>query len=97
MADEPKRRAIELLFTMIPKDIRELVGMYAGIWLFILVPVFVFGLVMGVLTYVGNLNKKSKEPDRQCWQLQKIDNQIFKINTCTGETEELKSVLSGTK
>ncbi len=29
-------------------------------------------------------------PQENCWKVQEVNGQVFKVNTCTGEVEEIK-------
>ncbi|SER46667.1 hypothetical protein SAMN05421690_10292 [Nitrosomonas sp. Nm51] len=49
------------------------------------VAAFVFG-IMGASRWDGQLH-----PQTKCFELQEIGGKTFKVNTCTGETEEFKT------
>ncbi len=79
-------RLISELLGIVPTEMRELIGLHAGVYLFILVPMIVIGGGMALVRILD----KDEAPSAQCWHLQKIDSRIFKVNACTGKTEELK-------
>jgi hypothetical protein len=77
-------KLISELVAFVPKDLQEMVGLQVGIWLFV-PPMILLGGAMALL-------KAFKEPPKQevpCWQIQTVEGRAFKINRCTGETEEL--------
>lgn len=76
---------ISELLAFIPKDLRELIGMMAGIYLFIFIPIIFFGGFKAV----QKLLEKPEAPVVQCWQIQKVDGRLFKLNSCTGEAVEI--------
>jgi hypothetical protein len=69
------------IFPSLPKEIRYFIG---GLIAFFLFQMMIYGLVY-LPTYIKNIAKKSGEPNQPCWTLQKIDTQLFKVNSCTGE------------
>ena len=81
---------ISEIVAFIPKDLRELIGFMAGIYLFVSLPLLIFG---GVRIVQKNIDKPD-EPSVQCWQLQNIDERFFKLNTCTGEAIEIPQIKS---
>lgn len=74
------------ILSFIPKDMREMIGVVIGLWLFVLMP---FVLVASV-KFITDAMKAPKSPDKPCWQLQQVGDRIFKLNACTGETVEVK-------
>lgn len=70
---------------LIPKDMREMIGLQIGIYVFILTPMILLGGAM----FLFKSFQEPKAPETQCWQIQKIDGHIYKLNSCTGETAEL--------
>ena len=69
------------LVQSLPKEIKYIIG---GIIAFLLFNLMIYGLVYLPKAIIDFSNKIGK-PTSQCWTLQKIDNQIFKVNTCTGD------------
>jgi hypothetical protein len=45
-------------------------------------------ILLGAFALI-KLFQEPKAPDVPCWQIQKIENRVFKLNSCTGETVEL--------
>jgi hypothetical protein len=97
MSDTPEKESsgawahlISEIVAFIPKDLRELIGFMAGIYLFVSLPLLIFG---GVRLVQKNIDKPD-EQSAQCWQLQKIEERLFKLNTCTGETIEVPQIKS---
>jgi len=91
MTEEPKKheggwaRLASELVAFIPKNMREIIGVHVGIYLFILTPIV---LLFGVFALI-KLFQEPKVPEVPCWQIQKVENRVFKLNSCTGETVEL--------
>jgi len=88
MYDEQKQGAglasvVHNVVSLVPKDVRELVGKISGILLIIAVPVAIILVVM----ILYNLKQISR--DVPCWQVQVINNRVFKVNACTGELSEM--------
>ncbi len=86
--DEHKQGAgfasvVQNVLSLVPKDVRELVGKISGILLIIAVPVAIILVVM----ILYNLKQISR--DVPCWQVQVIGNRVFKVNACTGELSEM--------
>ncbi|MCZ8252254.1 MAG: hypothetical protein O9318_07275 [Hylemonella sp.] len=91
MADETEKTkgitsVIHALFSFIPSDLREMVGVFSGLVLAFAVPAAV---ILGVMTLYYTM-QKSKIQTVACWQVQIIDKRAFRLNTCTGELVELK-------
>ena len=80
-------RLVTEIMSIIPKDMKEMVGFQIGMWLFVLTPM----LLVGGATMLLKLFKEPKPPEVACWQIQKLDNRLFKLNACTGETIELRA------
>jgi hypothetical protein len=88
MSQEPKKDEglwapllLELM-TFIPEGMRKMIGFHFGYNLLIIVPAVV--LISGV-----SLIKWYQAPTTSCWVIQKIEDRLFKLNSCTGETVEL--------
>lgn len=79
-------RLVTEIVSIIPKDMKEMVGFQIGLWLFVLTPM----LVIGGAGMLLKMFTERKPPEVACWQIQKLDNRVFKLNSCTGETIELK-------
>lgn len=76
---------ISEIVAFIPKDLRELIGFMAGMYLLVSLPLLIFGGVRFAQKYFD----RPAEPSIQCWQLQKFGERLFKLNSCTGETIEI--------
>jgi len=76
---------ISEIVAFIPKDLRELIGFMGGFYLLISLPI----LILGGVNWVQKNIDKPQEPTAQCWKIQKLDERLFKLNTCTGETIEI--------
>ena len=91
MSDDEKsdvaKTAASRILDMIPADTREMIGEFYGIFLFVAAPA-----VIGIALYAAFqfANSLSKE-DAPCWDLKTINNTIYKINRCTGQTEIIKT------
>jgi hypothetical protein len=87
---EPKGLAavIHAILSFIPEDLKDMVGTFAGFVLAFAVPVAIVLAVM-LLYYAMQNSKYSTTP---CWQIQAVDQRLFKLNTCTGELVEVKDV-----
>ncbi len=72
---------ISSLLKFADKDTKE----FINILLFIFVPMAFMLIFMGAM----KLLKSMDEPKEACWSVEKIAEQIIKINKCTGETELL--------
>jgi len=76
---------ISEIVAFIPKDLREFIGFMAGMYLLIFLPMI---FINGVSAIKKSLDKPEIQT-AQCWQLQKVDGRLFKLNSCTGETTEI--------
>ena len=76
---------ISEIIAFIPKDLRELIGFFVGMYLLVFLPIMI---ISGVSAIKKSLDKPEM-PTAQCWQIQKIDSRLFKLNSCTGETTEI--------
>jgi len=87
MTEEAKKpdglwaRLVSEFVAFIPKDMREMVGLQVGIYLFILSMVILFS--------ASALIKLFQAPDVPCWHIQTVENRVYKFNWCTGQTLEL--------
>jgi hypothetical protein len=72
-------------FSWIPGDMKELVGLQLGIYLFTLTPIVLLFAAFAIVKWVNS----PKAPEIQCWKIQSVENRVFKLNTCTGESVEL--------
>ncbi len=63
------------------KDTKELINVF----LFMFVPMVFMLLLMGVFKMINKID----EPNDACWSVEKVDDQFFKINKCSGEIEIL--------
>jgi hypothetical protein len=84
-SESTKNRLITELISIIPKDTREMIGEYAGIYIFIFTPM----IMIGGLVFIMNILTSEDLPEVPCWEIQKVEDRIFKINTCTGESVEI--------
>jgi hypothetical protein len=78
-------RLVSELLSFVPHDLRELMGLFLGIWLLILLPLMLLFSFFALI-------KVLQEPRRAevpCWQIQKVDNRVYRLNACTGEALEL--------
>jgi len=85
---------LSALLSILPKESREFIGVYV----MILAPM---ALIYGV-TYLPQILESMTKPSEKCWELQELKERIFKVNTCTGEIEEVflkdkKSSVDATK
>ncbi|MFY9328476.1 MAG: hypothetical protein WAO76_10720 [Georgfuchsia sp.] len=76
---------ISEIVAFIPKDLRELIGFMAGMYLLVFLPIII---ISGVSAIKKSLDKPETQT-AQCWQIQKIDSRFFKLNSCTGEALEI--------
>lgn len=83
------RKLLLELLGFISSDDKKLIGGILGILLFVLMPMLIIGGAIHLLKTMENLSK----PDAKCWEVQNVDGRIFKVNTCTGETDELPNLL----
>jgi hypothetical protein len=65
-----------------------MVGILTGFILVFAVPAAVFISVM-LLYYTM---QKAKITEVACWQIQAVENRLFKLNACTGELTEVKDL-----
>ena len=65
----------------LPKEMRYAIG---GILVFFLFQMMIYGLVY-LPKAMKDFSEQFGKPTEKCWTLQKIDKQIFKVNSCTGE------------
>ncbi|EJG1697236.1 hypothetical protein CDB74_RS17475 [Vibrio parahaemolyticus] len=80
--DEKSTKGIlTLLLSLVDKDTKK----FINIFLFISVPIVFTLLLMGAM----KLLEKLDESNEACWSVQKVEEQVIKINKCTGETELL--------
>ena len=86
-------KLISELLALIPKDMRDMIGLQVGVYLFILTPMLIIG---GAVALMKTFQDK-KPQEKPCWQIQQIDGRIYKLNACTGETIEIASNPTGTK
>ena len=90
MTEEAKKpdglwaRLVSEFVAFIPKDMREMVGLQVGIYLFILSMVILFGA-----SALIKLFQEPKAPDVPCWHIQTVESRVYKFNWCTGQTLEL--------
>ena len=75
---------ISALLSILPKDMREFIGVY----IMIFAPM---AIIYGV-TYLPKILEGMSQPTEKCWELKTIESEIYKINTCTGETELFKTI-----
>jgi hypothetical protein len=78
-------RLISEIVSFIPKDMREMIGFQVGLYLFVFTPMVI---LVGAFALI-KLFQAPKALEVPCWQIQKIENRLFKLNSCTGETIEL--------
>jgi hypothetical protein len=78
-------RLVSELLSFVPHDLRELMGLFLGIWLLILLPLMLLFSFFALIKVL----QEPKRPDVACWQLQKVDNRLYKLNACTGEAIEV--------
>lgn len=69
------------IFPSLPKEIRYAIG---GMLVFFLFQMMIYGLLY-LPNAIKHFSEQFGKPTEKCWALQKIDNQIFKVNSCTGE------------
>lgn len=84
---------IKEVFAFIPKEIREMIGVIGGMYLFVSIPILIFAAVKLVQTTAD----KAGEPSEHCWQIQKVEDRLFKLNACTGETVEMPQAALGSQ
>lgn len=84
---------ISEVLSFIPKDLREFIGFMAGMYILISLPMLILG---GVKLVQKNIDKPESS-NTQCWQIQKVDNRLFKLNSCTGETIEITQPETNTR
>jgi hypothetical protein len=78
-------RLVSELLSFVPHDLRELMGLFLGIWLLILLPMILLFSFFALIKVL----QEPRRADAVCWQLQKVDNRVYKLNACTGEAIEL--------
>ncbi len=78
-------RLVSELISIVPKDLRDMVGMMIGIYAFVLVPV----LMLGGAGFVGKYFQHASEDAKPCWSVQAVGDRAIKINACTGETKDI--------
>ena len=72
-------------FSWIPGDMKEMVGLQLGIYLFAFTPLVLVFSAFAIVKWV----RSPKVPEVQCWQIQSVEDRVFKLNTCTGDSVEL--------
>ncbi|TAN44066.1 MAG: hypothetical protein EPN26_17020 [Rhodospirillales bacterium] len=70
--------ALGAIFARAPKDVIEFFSFMIGIFIF-----------LGVIAAVSNIPKLFR-PSADCWRIQQVEGKPVKLNTCTGETVEIK-------
>jgi hypothetical protein len=91
VSDDPKKdqslwsRLVSELLSFVPHDLRELLGLFLGIWLLILLPMILLFSFFALIKVL----QEPKRAETPCWQIQKVDNRVYKLNACTGEAVEL--------
>jgi hypothetical protein len=91
VSDDPKKdqglwsRLVSELLSFVPHDLRELLGLFLGIWLLILLPMILLFSFFALIKVL----QEPKRTEAPCWQIQKVDNRVYKLNACTGEAVEL--------
>ena len=77
---------IHALLSFIPANLRDMVGFFSGMVLVLAIPA---ALILGVMI-LYYAKERAKVAEVPCWQLQVINNRVFKLNSCTGEVTEIK-------
>jgi hypothetical protein len=91
MSDDAKKdqglwaRLVSELLSFVPHDLRELLGLFLGIWLLILLPMILLFSFFALIRVL----QEPKRAEVPCWQIQKVDNRVYRLNACTGEAVEL--------
>lgn len=83
--EETKTIASRIL-GMIPGDMRDMIGIYYGVFLFMAAPAVIGLCLYALFQFAHSLS----EENAQCWELSTQLNKIYKINRCTGEVVKIE-------
>lgn len=64
-------------------DNLEMIGMFVAVY----APLAILGTIFLGGKYLYNLSDTAK---KDCWKVERIEGQIYKLDTCTGELKEVK-------